>query len=345
MERIEDASILVVDDEPVNVALVERILVVDGFTNVRTTTDPRQVQTLFEDAHPDLVLLDLMMPHLDGFEVMSRINRWKGAEEFLPVLVLTADVSEETRVRSLSHGATDFLTKPLDKVEVVLRIRNLLTTRLLTQEQALTNEILETKVRERTEDLHVARDRLIDVLGKTAEFRDYETGRHTHRVGVTASMMADRLGLDPDEVERIGRTAPLHDVGKIGIPDRILLKPGPLTAPEFEEMQKHTLIGATLLEGEEHLLISTARTIALSHHEDFDGSGYPHHLAGDQIPIASRIVSVADVWDALTHERPYKEAWPEERALAEIERNAGIKFDPAMVEVFLALHDQGLAEP
>lgn len=344
MRTIQDAKILIVDDEGANISVLERLLGRNGFLRLRSTTDPREVAELIEEEAPDLILLDLMMPHLDGYGVMEHVRRWIGEGEFLPILVLTADSSDEARMRALAGGATDFLSKPFDAIEAMLRIKNLLRTRQLHVEQAQAGQILEGKVRARTKQLEDARNHLLDTIAQAAEFRDDETGRHTHRVGIMALLMAGHLGIDARLIDLIGRTAPLHDVGKIGIPDRILLKPGRLTPEEFDEIKKHTLIGATLLGGDDHELLETARIIAATHHERFDGNGYPKGLIGETIPIEGRIVSVVDVWDALIHERPYKKAWPEDRALAEIEANSGTQFDPRMVEAFVEMHMEGATQ-
>ena len=204
------------------------------------------------------------------------------------------------------------------------------------------NEGLEEKVHERTQQVEDARNRIVQSLSLAAEYRDDQTGKHTQRVGEMSRLISQRLGLSPERVELIGRTAPLHDVGKIAIPDRVLLKPGKLSAEEWEEMKQHPLIGATLLGEEAYPLIATARLIAITHHERFDGTGYPHGLKGESIPIEGRIVSVADVFDALTHERPYKEAWPVDRALEEIESGRGTQFDPDVVAAFRAVQDKCL---
>jgi len=339
-EDFTDASILIVDDEPPNVAVLERLLHHSGYGNTRSTTDPREVPEFFAEEVPDLLLLDLLMPRLDGYAVMDRIRRWTGSGEFLPILVLTADVTDEAKKRALAGGATDFLTKPFDHTEVMLRIRNLLHTRKLHLAQADTNAILERQVHKRTLQLEEARDQIITSLAHAAELRDDETGRHTQRVGVASWLIALRLGMSEECAELIGKTAPLHDVGKLGIPDAILLKPGRLTPAEFEEIKKHPQVGADLLREGSHPLIETARAIAMTHHERLDGNGYPNKLAGEDIPIEGRIVCVADVYDALTHRRPYKEAWPEKRALKEIQDNAGAQFDPQVVKAFLGVHPE-----
>ena len=337
-ENFTDASILIVDDQGANVALLEQMLLRNGYAHIRSTTDPRQVQEFLAEEMPDLVLLDLMMPYLDGYEVMDQIRGLVRRDEFLPILILTADLTDEAKKRALARGATDFLSKPLDYTEVMLRIHNLLHTRQLHLAQSATNAILDRQVRKRTQQLEEARDQVITSLARAAELRDDETGRHTQRVGVTSWLIAQKLGMSEERAESIGRTAPLHDVGKLGIPDAILIKPGRITTTEFDEVKKHPQVGADLLKDGSHPLMETARTIAMTHHERFDGHGYPNELAGEDIPIEGRIVAVADAYDALTHRRPYKEAWPEERALAEIRDNSGTQFDPQVVEAFLGIH-------
>jgi putative two-component system response regulator len=336
------ANILIVDDEPGNVLLLEQILRGEGYVNLRSTTDSRDVFPLFVEAEPDLILLDLMMPELSGFEVMERLEYLVPEETFLPILVLTADATPEAKSKALSGGATDFLTKPFDQSEVVLRIRNLLEMRAMHQHLRQQNEILETRVRERTADLEQAQIEILDRLARAAEFRDDDTGQHTARVGQTAALLAERAGLPHEQVNLIRCAAPLHDVGKIGISDLILLKPGKLTDEEFATMKMHAPIGAALLSGGHSDLVRMAELIAGSHHERWDGCGYPNALQGQSIPVEGRILAIADVFDALTHERPYKKAWTILEAVAEIERQGGMQFDPQLVAVFLTLPHERL---
>jgi putative two-component system response regulator len=337
---IQEARILIVDDQEVNVQLLKRILRRAGYTRLTTTTDSRQVLPIFTSFQPDLILLDLTMPHVTGFEVMEQLRPLIPGEDYLPILVLTADVTAEIKRRALSVGAKDFLTKPLDTIEVLLRIDNLLKTRLLHLQLREQNQLLDEKVRERTLGLEEAQIEILERLAAAAEFRDDETGKHTLRVGQMSSMIAHALDLPAAEVELIRRAAPLHDVGKIGIPDSILLKQGRLTAEEFEVMKRHTTIGARMLANGRSDLTQMAECIALTHHERWDSTGYPGQLQGEEIPLVGRIVSVADVFDALTHERSYKAAWPVEEAVAEIERQSGRQFDPRVAEAFLSLHVQ-----
>jgi putative two-component system response regulator len=334
---IEGLRILVVDDEPSNVALLEALLERWGYRNVVSTTNSSSLEALCDEVEPDLLLLDLHMPTIDGFEVMARLRRRIRATVSLPVLVLTADATTTAKRRALTNGARDFLTKPFDPDEVRLRVRNLLEIRALQLDQQRQEHELEERVGERTAELEDARLEVIERLGRAGEFRDDETGEHTRRVGNTAHALAKALGQDGEDARRMQIAAPLHDIGKIAIPDAILLKPGRLTAEEFAHMQRHTAIGADLLGGSGSTLLALARSIALTHHERWDGSGYPCGLAGEAIPLPGRIVALADVFDALTHARPYKEPWTVDDAVAEIEHQRGRQFDPGLVDVFLSL--------
>ncbi len=350
-QSFRDARILIVDDEEMNIRMLEQVLEPAGYTELASTTDARQVLPLFREFRPDLVLLDIKMPHLDGHEVLERLRREIPSVEYLPVLVLTSDGGAHTRRRALSGGANDFLTKPLSPVEVRLRIYNLLHTRFLHRSLREHNQLLEERVRERTvelttrtEELDEARLEILERLARAAEFRDDETGLHTQRVSRIAALLAECLGVGQDEVELVRRAAPLHDIGKIGIPDRVLLKDGPLDLAETRLMQSHTTIGAEILSGSRVPLLQVGRDIALTHHERWDGSGYPAGLRGEAIPLAGRLVAVADVFDALTHNRPYKGAWPPQEAVREIERMAGTQFDSEVVAGFLELAGEGQLE-
>jgi putative two-component system response regulator len=334
---LKQLQILAVDDEPSNLLLVRRFLEREGYTRVEVTTDPSQVPAMFVDLHPELVLLDLHMPGMDGFELMDRLGPLTGNGSAVPFLVLTADATDETRRRALSVGARDFLTKPLDRIELLLRVRNLLHVQQLQDRLRDQNGRLEATVAERTRDLDQSRLEVLGRLALAAEYRDDETQEHAWRIGRSCALVAHTLGLPDPEVTLIGRAAPLHDVGKIGIRDAILLKPARLTPEEFEVLKTHTRIGAEILTGSHSPLLRLAEWIALTHHERWDGGGYPTGLSGEEIPIAARIVAVADVFDALTHERPYKQAWTVEKAVSEILSQAGRQFDPAVVDGFSTL--------
>lgn len=339
---LQFAKILIVDDEEANVLLLERTLQRWGYTNLVTTCDAREVLPLFLQHRPDLILLDLMMPELDGFQVMELLKANTQGELFLPILVLTADSNPQIKRRALSAGAKDFMTKPFDHTELLLRIMNMLEMHFLQIELANQNQLLEQKVAERIHDLAAAQMEILERLARASEYRDDDTGQHTQRVGLVSALLAQALNLPPARVEIIRRAAPLHDVGKIGVPDNILLKPGRLTPEEFEIIKPHTTIGAALLSGGHSEMVLIAESIALTHHERWDGSGYPAGLKGEDIPIEGRIVSVADVFDALSHDRPYKKAWTVEDAVAEIERNAGRQFDPEIAAAFLGLWKDGV---
>jgi putative two-component system response regulator len=332
------ARILIVDDEPPNVEVLRRLLERAGFVRIQTTNDPREAAKLYVDFRPDLVLLDLHMPHLDGLAVMDELNQIAEAT-YLPILILTGDVSPEARRDALSRGAKDFVHKPFNTDEVLLRIGTLLETRFLYLQIQSQNQMLEAKVRERTRELEGAQIEIIERLAKAAEFRDDNTGHHTERVGQMAALIAKQTGLPEAQVSLIRRAAPLHDVGKIGIPDSILLKLGKLTHDEFTVVKTHTSIGARILSGSRFPILRLAEEIAFSHHERWDGCGYAG-IPRDDIPLAGRIVAIADVFDALTQHRPYKEAWPVDRAVAEIENQRGRQFDAALVDAFLRIIDQ-----
>ena len=341
LQTIQTANVLLVDDQESNIQLLTSILNAAGYTKLVSTTDARQAVPLFGQIRPDLILLDLMMPYVDGFQVMEQIRALTPDRAYLPILVLTADITKEAKHRALTLGAKDFLTKPFDPVEVLLRIRNLLETRFLHLQFQEQNRVLEERVRERTSELEQAQEEILERLALATEYRDDDTGEHTRRVGHLSALLARAFGLPEQQAELLRRAAPLHDVGKIGIPDNTLLKHGPLTQAEFEIMKTHSTIGARILSGGHSPLSRLAEEIALTHHERWDGSGYPQGLKGEDIPLAGRIVALADTFDALTHERPYKTAWPLEQALAEIARQRGRQFDPQLVDVLLRLTGGG----
>ena len=340
-ERILAARVLIVDDEPVNARLLEKMLAAAGYTNFIAITDPRRVAPLYAAERIDLVLLDLNMPEVDGFQVMDQLREIEGSND-LPVLILTAQADRETRLRALAAGAKDFLTKPLDRAEVLTRIRNMLEVQLLHRDLRDQNRVLEKMVEARTRELQDTRLEVIRRLGRAAEYRDNETGLHIIRMSTYSQLMARAIGMDEAEAEMILNASPMHDIGKIGIPDRILLKPGKLEPAEWEVMKTHTAIGAKILSGHSSPLLGMAAEIALTHHEKWDGSGYPRGLKGEEIPLVGRIVAVADVFDALTSKRPYKKAWLVEQAVDFLQAERGRHFDPELVDVFLSLLDEVL---
>ena len=329
-----DLRILVVDDEPANIRLLERILRREKYSLIETAGTAAEAIALAAAAAPDIVLLDLHLPDGNGIDVIRRLRELHRDAAPL-VVVLTGDDAPWVKAEVLAAGAKDFITKPFDTTEVSLRIRNLADLRLMHKRLQDTNQELEIKVRERTADLEAARTEILERLAMAAEFRDDATGQHTRRVGGLAGDLARALGLAGDQVELITRAAPLHDVGKIAIPDHILLKPGPLDAEEMAVMRTHTTIGAKLLSGSRSPLINTAREVALHHHEHWNGGGYPAGVGGEEIPITGRIVALADFFDALSHDRPYRRRISASEVLRLIRDQRGKHFDPQLVDAFL----------
>jgi len=340
--NIKSANVLIVDDQLLNIKLLEKILKQAGFTNIFSTTDSRQAVPLYLEHQIDLLLLDIRMPHMNGFDVMAELNRVI-SNDYLPILVLTAELTLEVRAKSLENGAKDFLTKPFDQLEVLQRINNILEVRLLHNQIKHQNEILEDEVKKRTLELENSRYEVIERLGQAAEFKDNETGNHILRMSKYSRLLAQAKGLSEDQVDLIFLAAPMHDIGKIGIPDNVLLKPGKLDPDEWTIMQTHVTLGAELLSGSDEIpLMETAKNIALTHHEKWDGSGYPNGLSGEEIPIEGRICAICDVFDALTSERPYKKAWPIEKAIDLIRQESGRHFDPSLVPLFESILDEVL---
>jgi putative two-component system response regulator len=333
----------VVDDERANLILMDRLLSAEGYTNLALIEDPREVMSVYQQAPPDLILLDIRMPHLTGFDIIEQIA---ALDDPLapPIIVLTAQHSRDYMLRALQAGARDFIGKPFDRSEVVARVRNMLDVQLALRMTHDQRDMLEQIVLERTQEIRDTRLQVVQRLGRAAEYRDNETGRHILRMSHTSALIAaQHLGLDEHFCEVMLHASPMHDIGKIGIPDAILLKPGKLTPDEWKTMQTHTTIGGDLLSGDDSDLLRMAREIALTHHEKWDGSGYPLGLAGEAIPLTGRIVALSDVFDALTSERPYKPAWGVDESLQLIRSEAGRHFDPRLTELFLGLIPEILA--
>lgn len=357
----ERGKILVVDDEPVNVRVVKRYLTSAGYANVLTTTDAAEVMGLIEKERPDLVLLDIMMPEISGTEILQRL-RSHPRLKFLPVLILTANTDPELKQTCLQLGATDFLHKPVDPLDLLPRVRNTLVTKSFQDQLARYAQQLENRVRERTRELEASRREVVHCLARAAEYRDSETGNHVLRVGKFAGVIARQLGFSEEAIDSIEMAAQLHDVGKIAIPDAILHKPGrldvdelaymkrhsaighaiiqPLQARDCQRLRQHVIAGGQLLAVQSSPLLRLAATIALSHHERWDGTGYPLGLAGEDIPIEARMTSVADVFDALSSARPYKDAMPRQRCFEILEEGRGTQFDPKVLDAFFARADE-----
>jgi response regulator RpfG family c-di-GMP phosphodiesterase len=339
---LAEMRLLVVDDNEANVELIEELLAQDGYTSVLSTRDPSGVADLCRAWQPDLLLLDLHMPRVTGFDVMSQIPDLMNEPQSLPVLVLTADGTLDARHRALSMGARDFITKPLDGRELLLRTHNLLQTRQLHLQLQEQNASLDHAVRERTRELDQARIESLTVLAAVGEFHDDDTHEHTQRVGSSAARIALALDLPPAFVADMRAAAPLHDIGKIAVSRQILRKPGALSEEERAIIMRHAEIGGRILSSAVSPVLRLAAEIARSHHENWDGHGYPYGLSGEDIPVAGRITAVADVFDALTHARPYKAAWEIDRAVGLINEEAGRKFEPAVVRAFGTLDPQTL---
>jgi len=333
-QKLLDSKIMIVDDQPSNILLLEQILEQAGYRNVKGLANSLRAIAMYQEFKPDLVLLDLNMPNMDGFDIMEALTRLE-QNSYIPVLVLTAVDHPSVRHRALEAGAKDFLIKPFDITEVLCRIRNMLEVRNLHNQIRCHNQKLEEEVKIRTLELEDTRREVIHRLGRAAEYRDNETGNHVIRMSRFASLLAKALGCSTSHYELIQIASPMHDVGKIGIPDRILLKPGKLNSEEWEIMMTHVDKGVEILENNDSELIRMARLIAAHHHEKWDGSGYPRGLQGEAISLEGRIVALCDVFDALTSDRPYKKAWPVEEALNLIREQKGKHFEPRLVDIFL----------
>ncbi len=335
----EEAKILIVDDTKPNVVLLEEMLSGFGYKRIQSVTDSRQAIHMYEVFRPDVLLLDLNMPHVSGFEIMEQLKTIE-SDSYAPILVLTAQSDTETKRRALEVGAKDFIVKPFDFNETLQRIGNMLEIRLLHKQTKEQNKYLERTVYERTKLLEDTRLEVVERLGRAAEYRDNETGNHVVRMSRFSAILARAAGMHENYCHLILHASPMHDIGKIGIPDNILLKPGKLDEQEWEIMKTHSTIGGEILSGGKSDLLKMAQTIALSHHEKWDGSGYPLSLKGNDIPFEGQIVAICDVFDALSSERPYKKAWPLEKTLDLIKEQSGKHFNPKIVDYFLKSLDE-----
>jgi putative two-component system response regulator len=330
---LNNSRILLVDDEIMNLEIIQELLEDAGYNNIIATSDPENAVDIYKKNVLDLVLLDINMPMMTGFEVMAQFN-----EVYYPlpppILILTAQGDKKTLLKALNSGARDFLRKPFDFEEIILRVRNLLEMHLAHKEILDHTETLEKVVNDRTKALLESQKEIIERLGFAAEYKDTETSAHTIRVGHYAQTLAIALGLNQKESEQLLLAAPMHDIGKIGIPDKILLKKGKLDKEEWGIMKKHTQIGYDIMQNSKCTLLKNAGIIALTHHEKWDGSGYPFAIKGTDIHLFGRITAIADVFDALMMKRPYKEAWPLDKVLQLLNNESGKHFDPEIVHVF-----------
>jgi putative two-component system response regulator len=334
-DDILHGRVLIVDDQEANVLLLERMLSAAGYTSVSSTLDPREVNALHRANRYDLILLDLQMPGMDGFQVMEALRELE-PDGFLPVLVITAQPGH--KLRAFRAGARDFISKPFELPEVLARVRNMLESRLLQRELHDYNDVLEEQVRDRTAELKDSYMETVFAMTRAAEHKDEHIGTHSKRIGYASLELAGALGLETAFRDQVFIASPMHDVGKIGIPDRVLLKPAPLTPAEWEIMKGHAVMGFRILGNSRSPHLTMAADIALNHHERWDGGGYPGGISGEDIPLAARIMNICDVYDALRSERPYKVAYDHAHTMDIIVRGDGRTrpdhFDPAVLSAF-----------
>jgi len=326
--------VVIIDDQSTGRTILEQV-VQNISPNITQSSfaDPFEALEACRRQPPDLLITDYRMPALDGIEVIRRFRRIPSCAH-APIVVVTIVEDRNIRYEALEAGATDFLNRPFDHYECQARCRNLLLLHQYQQEAMHRAENLEQQIASATRQIKRREHETLFCLAKAGEFRDEGTGNHIQRMAHYCVAVAEELGLPPQTLDLLEYASPMHDIGKIGIPDAILLKPGRLTPEELEVMKKHTTIGHDILAKSSSPYLQMAASIALCHHERWDGAGYPHGLSGEEIPVESRIVAIADTFDALTTVRPYKEAWPLERSFNYIRKNAGRQFDPTCVEAF-----------
>lgn len=332
---LKQSKILVVDDESGIRRLLGMELRAAGYDDVTLCSDPRKVVELYRKHRYELILLDLRMPEMDGYQVMSALKEIE-TDGYLPVLVITA--GPEEKMKALRSGAKDFITKPFERPELLTRVKNLLEVRLLYRKLRDYSGDLEYKVQERTARLTGSYHETLRTMTRAAEYRDDNTGAHVRRISFYSRELAERLGMDGEFCERIFHASPMHDIGKIGIPDSILMKKGPLTPRQWDVMRTHAMIGARMLMDGESPYLKMGAQIAAAHHERWDGTGYPNQLKGEETPLAARIMAICDVYDALRSARPYKPAFEHDKAVKIIikgdNRTKPRHFDPAVLDAF-----------
>lgn len=348
----DKATILVVDDTPDNLALMSNLLKIDYKVKIANSGE-KALRIAASNSPPDLILLDIMMPDMDGYEVCQELKR-KPATMSIPVIFLTAKNEVEDEKKGLELGAVDYITKPISPPIVLARVKNHLALRAMDQFLRDKNEFLEIEVAKRIKEVIALQDVTILAMASLAETRDSDTGNHIRRTQFYVKALAEKLRDHPRfawfltdaNINLLFKSAPLHDIGKVGIPDRILLKPGRFEADEFEIMKTHTTLGRDAIEHAEKALgisvdfLIFAKSIALSHQEKWNGSGYPQGLTGDDIPIAARLMALADVYDALISRRVYKEGMPHEKAVQIMINGRGTHFDPDMFDAFLDIQEE-----
>jgi len=351
-QRVEKSTVLVIDDTPANLTMMSALLK-DHYKVKLANSGERGLAIVLSDTPPDLVLLDIMMPEMDGYEVCERIKQNPSTRD-LPVIFLTAKTEIEDETHGFELGAVDYILKPISPPIVLARVKNHLALKAAADFLRDKSAYLENEVRRRTEELVAIQDVTIQIVTSLAETRDHETGNHIRRTQFYVKTLAEKLKnhprfapfLDEHEIQMMYKSAPLHDIGKIGIPDEILLKPGKFEPHEFEIMKTHTTLGLqAILQAEKELGIEVsflkyAKEIALSHQEKWNGSGYPQGLAGEAIPLSARLMAIADVYDALISRRVYKEGMGHEKAIAIMSEGRGTHFDPDIFDAFLELQPE-----
>ncbi len=336
--------ILVVDDTPENIDILVEVL--SDYQRIVALDGAKALEKAGAVNKPDLILLDVMMPGMDGFEVCRRLKQDPQTRD-IPVIFITALDEDKDETRGLELGGVDYITKPFSPAVVQARVRTHLALKKAQTELANQNVILEQRVTERTAQLRRAVDKLKEAsletiirLSRAAEYKDDDTGAHVLRMSHYAAAVARQMGWNEADTEKLLHAAPMHDIGKIGIPDRILLKPGKLDDEEWKIMRRHSHMGTEILTGSDSPVICLAEVVAYTHHEKWDGSGYPRGLAGEDIPLEGRITAIADVFDALTSKRPYKDPFPLDKSLAIIREGRGAHFDPQVVDAFFAVEKE-----
>jgi putative two-component system response regulator len=326
LSRYVSSKILLIDDDTTNNLLVESILHNHGFRQIKSIADSRLAADTFLEYDPELILLDLEMPYINGFEVYRKIQKLS-KNNILPVIIVTVNNDHKNKTRAMELGVQYFLEKPVDKTELLVRAQNILNINWLYEQTARKNKLAEEKIK--------LENSVVETLCLSMKFRDQETGDHINRVNALVYILSKGIGLTDNRADKLAKASKLHDIGKIGIPDNVLCREGRLTDEELEIMKNHTLIGERILSVSSSNLLRLAGTIARVHHENWDGSGYPAGLAGKRIPLGGRLTALADVFDALLSDRPYKKAWDFERAIKYVQQESGKKFDPEMVDTLI----------